>query len=425
MNDGKPRVVFLNRCYWPDTEATGQLLEDLCGHLSESYDVHVVCGQPNSPKAGVQFLERGIQVRDGISIHRVRHTRFAKRVPAGRIINLLSFSKAASRYLSKTDLNADILVTETDPFLLPIVASKHAKRSGAKLISYLQDIYPDVAEAIGKASDGFITRQIRRRLRSAYQASQRVIVLGSCMKERLASKPWKIDANKIEIIPNWADTESIRPVDVIENPFRTREGLRNRFVVMHSGNMGLTQRLDVLVRAATSNRWPPNAVLMLVGDGAAKPSLQQQVESLDGQVDFDLKDRIRFLPYQPREQLAESLSAGDVHIVSMHQSITGCLCPSKLYGILAAGRGVIAVANPDTDLAQTVSQNELGWVCQPGSHEEIAECVKQACLSPEGCAEMGQRARQIAESTFDRKVVTGRFKELLDSVHQQEPAQKQ
>ena len=94
-----------------------------------------------------------------------------------------------------------------------MVAANHAKRVGAKLVSYLQDIYPDVAEAIGKANDGLVTREIRKRLRSAYQSSQRVIVLGSCMKERLVAEPWGIDQDKIQIVPNWADTELIRPVD--------------------------------------------------------------------------------------------------------------------------------------------------------------------------------------------------------------------
>ena len=416
MQVAKPQVVFLNRCYWPDSEATGQLLEDLCHYLSETYDVHVLCGQPNSPSPGAEFLASGIQIREGITIHRVKHTRFAKRIPAGRIVNLLSFANAASRYLYRSGLSPDVFVTETDPFLLPIVASKHSAATDAKLVSYLQDIYPDVAEAIGKAKDGVMTRRIRERLRSAYQASQRVIVLGACMKQRLASLPWGIDPSKIHIIPNWADTESIQPVSLEDNPFRERQGLAERFVVMHSGNMGLTQRLDVLVDAAASSLWPARAVLMLVGDGAARPLLQQQVRDLAKQVDFDLTDRVRFLPYQPREKLAESLSAGDVHVVSMHESITGCLCPSKLYGILAAGRGVIAVADEATDLCQTVAAEKIGWTCKPGEHEAIARCVAAASEHPDDCANAGQRARQLALSTYDRRVVTKKFKTLLDSV---------
>ena len=159
-----------------------------------------------------------------------------------------------------------------------------------------------------------------------------------------------------------------------------------------------------------------HAVLMLVGDGAAKLSLQQQVENLNKDVEFDLNDRIRFLPYQPREKLAESLSAGDLHVVSMHESISGCLCPSKLYGILAAGRGVLAVADDSTDLCQTVARDNLGWTCRPGDHEAIARCVAEASERPADCVEIGKRARQLAVSPYDRQVVTEQFKMLLDSV---------
>lgn len=378
--------------------------------------MHVLCGQPNSPKPGVEFLKSGVEVRDGVTIHRVTHTSFAKRVPAGRIVNLLSFANAASRYLSRSSLSPDVFVTETDPFLLPAVASKHASRTGAKLVSYLQDIYPDVAEAIGKAKDGFVTRQIRGRLRSAYMASQRVVVLGSCMKQRLVSQPWGIEPEKIQIIPNWADAESIRPIAMGDNEFRKRERLDGKFVVMHSGNMGLTQRLDVLVEAAASEHWPARAVLMLVGDGAAKRSLEQQVERLNVDTSFDLNERIRFLPYQPREKLAESLSAGDLHVVSMHESITGCLCPSKLYGILAAGRGVLAVADEATDLCQTVKRHDLGWTCRPGDVRGIASCVAEASERPNDCENAGLRARELAISTYDRKVATEQFKTMLDMV---------
>ena len=424
LSIAKPRVVFLNRCYWPDSEATGQLLEDLCRHLAESYDVHVLCGQPNSPAPGVDYSTSGVQNRQGITIHRVKHTRFAKRIPAGRILNLLSFSRAASRYLRRVSLRPDVVVSETDPFLLPIVASQCAARSGAKLVSYLQDIYPDVAEAIGKAQEGFITRQIRTRLRRAYQASQRVVVLGSCMKERLTAMPWGIDPEIINIIPNWADSEKIHPIDSENNPFRSSNGLADRFIVMHSGNMGLTQRLDVLIEAAMSPQWPQRAVLMLVGEGAAKQQLLDQVELIRRRTSAekelpDIDDRIRFMTYQPREKLCESLSAGDLHVVSMHQNITGCLCPSKLYGILAAGRPVLAIADQRTDLCRTVASESLGWTCKPGDVQGIVRCVSEACARAEECERIGRHAREIAIMKYDRQVVIKQFKEMLDDVCEQ------
>lgn len=426
-----PQILFLNRCYWPDSEATGQLLTDLCEHLTDSFDVHVVCGQPNSPTRD-DYQREGTEVRGGVTIHRLRHTRFAKRVPAGRLLNIASFSRATAKYLRRSQLSPDIIVCETDPFLLPIVAAKHSRRCGAKLVCYLQDIYPDVAEAIGKVKSGMLTRQIRSRLQSSYQASDRVIVLGDCMRARLESPPWSLSPETTRVIPNWADCESIQPFDIDKNPFREREGLQDKFVVMHSGNMGLTQRLDVLINATHDPAWPSNAVLLLVGDGAAKQQLKAQAATLQPPTTTSpstttsptnpppetrnpLLSKIRFLPYQPREELAQSLSAADLHVVSMHENISGCLCPSKLYGILAAGRPVLAIASETTDLCQTVMEHKLGWRCDPGDSQAIAQAVAAAAQDKTRHT-IGQQARAIACKHYDKAVVTQQFKTMLQEL---------
>ncbi len=459
------KLVFLNRCYWPDTEATGQLLTDLCEHLGRcGHDVHVVCGQPNSPRADTPFLPHGVEVRNGVSIHRLTHARFPKRVPAGRLLNLVSFTHAAQRYLKQTRFQADVFVSETDPFLLPAVVAKHARRFNAHFVAYLQDIYPDVAEAIGKAKPGLVTNQIRSRLRNAYQSAAKVIVLGSCMRDRLASPPWSLDADKIEIIPNWADCTAIQPIDHKDNKLRRQWNLNDKFVVMHSGNMGLTQRLDVLIDATNHPSWPENAVLLLVGDGAAKQQLQLQsahpptdkvsrfgashgcdpssnlhppsgrVERSEGRaepqnqppeklkaISYQLlaknktTPRVQFLPYVPREQLAESLSAADLHVISMHENITGCLCPSKLYGILAAGRPILAIAPDQTDLARTVHEQKIGWVCEPGNAKRIAESVAKAATSR--IAPIGQTARRLAETNYNQSVALTAFEKQITNLN--------
>ena len=415
MSARRPRVVFLNRCYWPDTEATGQLLTDLCHELSDDFEVHVVCGQPNSPLRGAAFLESGVEVRDRVTIHRLRHTTYAKRFRFGRAINLLTFYYSAWRYLRRTSLRPDLVVSETDPFMLPRLGTSFAKRVDAKHVSYLQDIYPDVAEAIDKIPRGlgWTAKLIRRSLRKAYRASDSVIVLGSCMKQRLQSAPWSIAGDKIDVIPNWSDCQSITPVNPSDNPFRSQHGLEDRFVVMHSGNMGLTQRLDVLIKSTAHPDWPDNATLLLVGGGASRESLEQLAAEVPGLSEQQRKERIRFMDYQPREQLRESLSAADIHVVSMHENITGCLCPSKLYGILAAGRPVLAIGSQNTDLCQTVNEHHLGWSCEPGNPGHVAKLVAAAHADDDLRESIGRTSRITAESMYDRSVTTSMFHNTL------------
>lgn len=395
----------MNRCYWPDSEATGQLLTDLAEHLADSFDVHVVCGQPNSP-VDDRYVRRGQEVRRGVTIHRLKHTTFRKGIPAGRLINLISFSRSADRYLRKTKLACDVIVSETDPFFLPAVGHRHAQRIGARSVAYLQDIYPDVAEAIGKAKPGPVTRRIRAKLRTAYQAADLVIVLGSCMRDRLIAPPWDLDPDSMAILPNWADTDSISPVAADQSRFRAAQGWGDRVVIMHSGNMGLTQNLDSFVRATGSPHWPSDAVLALVGDGASRDRL----ETIAAEVP---QSRVQFFPYQPRESLGDSLSAADLHLVSMDARITGCLCPSKLYGIMSAGRPILAMAGIDTDLVRTINQHQIGWAHEPGDADAIARWVGAAVKQRGQWASMGQRARAVAVAQYDRRIVFEQFTQSL------------
>jgi len=410
------KIAFFNRCYWPDSEATGQLLQDLGEHLaSAGHDVHVVCGQPNSPQPGVDFVTHGTQIHHGVTIHRLKHSQFNKRSSAGRLLNLLSFSRATKRYLKRSGFVADVFVCETDPFLLPPIVANYTRAVGGRFIAYLQDIYPDVAEAIGKAKPGRVTRLIRNQLRSAYRNADQIIVLGSCMKDRLVGPTWSLDGDRIHIIPNWADCEQIKPIGHQDNSLRREWNIDDRFVVMHSGNMGLTQQLDVLIKATADPAWPEQALLLLVGDGAARATLQQLAKALDDSAGPSPQSaRVRFLPYQPREKLAESLSAADVHVVSMHEQITGCLCPSKLYGILAAGRPVLAIAPESTDLARTTRQHRIGEVCRPGDAATIARHVAAfACRSRDQTEIQQQSARQLAERDYDKPVCLQQLTSLL------------
>jgi glycosyltransferase involved in cell wall biosynthesis len=150
-------------------------------------------------------------------------------------------------------------------------------------------------------------------------------------------------------------------------------------------------------------------MLLLVGDGAVRQELKSQVERIGSK-------HVRFLPYQPRGELASSLSAADLHVVSMDERISGCLCPSKLYGILAAGRPVLAIASSSTDLFQTVESQRLGWCCTPGDSESIANSVSHAAENPAQCSQAASNARELALQAFDRPVLLNRFSRMFEEL---------
>jgi colanic acid biosynthesis glycosyl transferase WcaI len=413
------KLVFINRSYWPDSEATGQLLTELCEFLAPRWDVTAVVGQPNWETEQEPFVRSGIQVRNGVAIHRLLHSQLPKNVGFARIRNLISFTLAVRRWgqqVGKSHFgkpagdyrgspNRPILVCETDPFLLPLVVGPMARRSNARMIYYLQDIYPDVAIAVGVAKNSLPIRTLRARLKKEYMQAERIVVLDDDMQERLAG--WGVPRERIRIVPNWMDCSAVKPVKE-QNAFRIKQSIDDKFIVMHSGNMGMTQRLDVLVEAMKLPSVSPRSLLTLVGNGAKRPLLEKQANGARN---------IRFMGYQPREMLSESLSAADLHVVSMDQSITGCLAPSKLYGILASGTPVLAIVPKGNAVWRLVERHQLGWNVEPGNREGIANAISNAVsLDPSRLQEIGRRGRKLAEDLYDKQICCEAFEAVLREV---------
>lgn len=399
----KLRVLFLNRSYWPDSEATGQLLTALCEGLADQFDVHVLAGQPNANASENECAN--VSTRNGVTIHRVKHTTFPKSNMALKAVNFLSFVRACRRQVL-TLPTPDVVVFETDPFLLPFVADKLQKSTGCRMIGYLQDIYPDVAVALKKVSNNWLIRRLRKKMFAIYHRCDAMVVLSRDMKDLLIEDG--ISEDKVQIVPNWADTDSIRPIDS-DNRFIAAHKLHGKFVAMYSGNLGLTQRLEDFVEAAALLQDDTEIQFVFVGRGARREGLIQQVDSLG------LKN-VLFLDYQPLEQLAHSLSAADLHLVPLNKDLSRCLMPSKLYGILAAGRPYLTTAPEGCELFEITQQYKVGLTVPPDNPQWIADAIRKAKSDPEQLQQMRHQARDLAESRFTRQQSISAFGKVLTEV---------
>jgi colanic acid biosynthesis glycosyl transferase WcaI len=405
------RVLFLNRSYWPDTEATGQLLTELCEDLAQTFDVAVIAGQPNDNSTGSPYRRRGTEVRHGVRIRRVCHTRFPKKSLPGRFGNYLSFLLSA--FWAALWLKCpDLVVVETDPPLLCLIGWYMQRMRGAKLVVYLQDIHPDIAVALGKIRNGLLVRGLRGLMFRTYRRADRVIVLSRDMQQRLVDSG--VEPRRVVCIRNWVDTAEVRPIKC-DNPFRKQHGLDDRFIVMYSGNLGLCQRLEDIVAAAGFLRDRADILFLLVGSGAFERELKEQVRALG-------LSNVRFLPYEPKATLAESLSAANLHLVPLDPRVASCLMPSKFYGVLASGTPLVAIAPEECELAELTREHAIGVVAAPGEPEALADVVRNLADEAWDLAEMGRRARQLAESQYDRKRSTDSFGKMLFQVlgHEEE-----
>lgn len=405
MNSTRQKILFANRSYWPDAEATGQLLTELCEDLAQQFDVVVLAGQPNQNLKDEAFDRNRAEIRNGVTIERVRHPKWSKRSLVGRAINLVGFWFAAAFRLLRMK-RPDVLVVETDPFLLPLLGRIFCWWHRCKLVVYLQDLYPDIAVILDKVHEGWLTRFLRSRLFRAYRTAEAIVVLSDDMKKQLVS--WGIDSSRIVCIENWVDTSSVFPVKN-GNEFRKSLQAENRFIVMHSGNMGLSQYLENVLDAAKLLSDRSDIEILLVGDGATRRSLETKAGELG------LKN-VRFLPYQPRDQLAQSLSAADLHLISMHPQVHRCMMPSKFYGILASGTPVLAITSKESQLAQLIEENTVGFTATPNDPHELAEKLRWCADRRADLVEMGQRARMMAVENYDRPHQTTRFAHLLCDV---------
>jgi glycosyltransferase involved in cell wall biosynthesis len=175
---------------------------------------------------------------------------------------------------------------------------------------------------------------------------------------------------------------------------------------MHSGNVGHAQDLDTLVRATTFLRDLDDLAVVIVGFGAR----HAEIQSLAGRLETD---RVRFLPYQPRDVLPLSLAAGNLHFVGLARGLSGYVVPSRLYGILAAGRPVIVSADADSETAQVVSDVGCGVVLPPGRPELVARVIRDAYDGKLDLEDMGRRGREYVTAEADRAVAVGRYRTVL------------
>ena len=398
------RVLFLNRSFWPDREATGQFLTELCDDLSRDHEVTVVAGPSyradRNDLAGFRLWSR--ERRGSVSIIRTWGTRFSKSSLAGRLVNLGTYYLLAAIVAFRLP-RPDVIVAETDPPLLGALAAVLKRRWGCRLIYNVRDLYPDIAEVTGGVRSPFLLDLLRRGNDYAYERADLIVTLGQDMARRIVDKG--VPSDKVVVVPDWVDCGRIRPID--SNPFRRSFG--DKFVVMYSGNIGLSQQLEAVLEAAARMRDDDRILFAIIGEGARKKWLEERARAMG-------LTNVIFLPYQPLDNLAQSLSAADLHLIPLAPGAAGCLVPSKIYGIMAAGRPFIAMMEETAEVAQIAREDGVGFVVRPGDVDALIAAIREAVDAPERLKQMGARARRLAEMRFDRLKVTKMFGSMLAGV---------
>jgi colanic acid biosynthesis glycosyl transferase WcaI len=390
------RVLFINQYFPPDRTNTAVLLAQLCEDLArKGHEVGVVAGRASYNPS------EDLPTPSGVRIVRTRSFGFSRLTMTGRLANYVSYSVGAL-WRALRDPHPDVVVTHSDPPFIGLVGAFAGAWHRCPFVQVYYDVYPDAALAIGKADGVVMVRSWRGLNRVVRRRASRIVAIGRDMRERLARDG--VAEGKIAVLPNWAEPNDTPP----ETVARVRRGLSwaDRFVVMHAGNVGLGHDLPTFLRAASRLRDEPDVLLVIMGDGAAKPTLERQAERSG-------LSNVQFLPYQERSRALEIIASADCHLISLAPGLTGCMVPSKVYGIMAAGRPVVAAVDADSEVGRLIAEVGFGLRVDPGDASGVAEAIR--AIRDLDLERMGAAGRAAFESNYTRAVATNRYERLLES----------
>ena len=394
------RILVLNQYYWPGVEATAQLLAQLCEALARDYDVTVVTGHLH----GHQLPDE--EERNGVRIVRVRSTTYERSQLHHRAANYGSYLGESVRAALRGE-RPDLVLCMTDPPVVGDIGLVVARRFDVPLLVISQDVFPEIAERVKRLEHPLVLGALRKLVGLYLRRADRVVAIGETMKLRLVHKGAR--EGRIEVIPNWVDTTEIQPRPR-RNAWSAARGLDDELVVMHSGNIGHAQDLDTLVRAATFLRDLDRLRIMVIGFGARHGELMRLAQRLE------VTRTVQFLDYQPREQLPLSLATGDLHYVGLARGLSGFVVPSRLYGILAAGRPALVSADADSEIVRIVEEVGCGIVVPPGRPELVASVIRDVAEGRLSLVGMGDLGRAWVEREADREVAFDRYRRVVADV---------
>ena len=397
------RLVFVNRFYWPETPATGQLLTDLAEAMAQrGHDVTVITSGINLPAC---------ETHRGVRILRVRGTRLTRAGLGGKALDFATFYLGALLRLLGQAREDTVVVAMTDPPLFGIGAWLVARVRGARVVHWVQDIYPELAMELGGGRGLGLLRLLRD---ASWRGAEACVTLGADMAGVVATGG--VAAERMAIIPNWAPANtptSVAPADSLRRECK----LEGKFVVAYAGNLGRVHDLLPVIAAAAALRDSPEIAFVLVGGGAQRGALIAEVHRRQ-------LTNVTFHPAQPRSRLGALLALGDVHLVTLRPGCERLVYPSKLYGIAAAGRPILFIGPAECEVAATVTRHELGRAVTRHDPAVIAAALRGLAAAPADRARFAAAGLRFA-AAHTPELAAAHWQELFTAVEACEPLRPQ
>lgn len=397
------KILLLNLYYPPDTSATAKMARTVVDTVSLCHSVTVLCGRPSyDPTERRAWRLYQTEQAGAARIIRVGSTDFPRHEMKKRMVNYLSYvALAVPRALLH---RCDVVLAMTDPPFQGIIGAFVAMLKRTPYAYNIRDLYPDMAVGGAIVKPGLLTKIWETLHRWALRRAKRVIVLGEDMRARIIAKG--VDASHVVIIRD--GTEILPPDTPVSKPdSEVVRAIRGNFsfVLVHAGNLGFYGAWNTLVTAARKLA-NEGVGLVFVGDGAQRKQVQAVAAGAAN---------IRFLDFFPPGKIASVLAAADAHVITVKRGLEGVVVPSKMYGILAAGKPIVAVAPAETDAAAIGQKRGFAVSADPDSAEEAAAAIRELVFDSNKVKRMSEAARAVARD-YDRVKELEKFVEVFDQM---------
>lgn len=400
----KLKLLIITHYYPPDYAATGQLIQELANSLGENgLEVNIFTGQP-----GYAFKMALAPSREEVYPLKIRRSRTSRIVPQrirGKAINGIIFFLRSIVHIIRNSSRSNLLLITSAPPFLPIVGYIGKLIWKMPYICLVYDLYPDAVVALKILPEKhFLIRLWNKINRLVWKNSKEIIVISETMKDRILARHPEFHS-KIKVIPNWSNPQVIKPKNKTDNWFAQKYNLTDKFTVLYSGNFGRCHELDTILEAAKllENK---SIQFLFIGAGAKLPACKEKVEK------YNLSNFL-FLPFQDKDVLPYSLTSCDLGLVTVAPDLEGIVAPSKLYGILAAGKPVAIICESHSYLKELVDNSSCGKTFSHYDSKGLASFIESLASNPDLSARMGQMGRAYLETHFTPKIIAEQYLQVL------------
>lgn len=326
-----------------------------------------------------------------------------------RLFSYVSYNALAAMAGASSRSRWDVILCPNGSFFSGLSAWLIGKVKSAPFIYNVQDLYPDVPIRAGQLRNRYAIAALQSMERFMYRKAAHITVISPSIRDNLVSKG--VPAEKISVIPNFVDTDFIRPLPKA-NAFSLQHGLSDRFVVTYAGNLGYVYDLDTMIDAAALLSSKKDILFLIVGNGVAKPSLEKKAHELK-------LDSVRFMPFQPRENLPWLRASSDIQVSLYKNGAANDSFPSKVYEIMASGRPLLASSEGGSGIENLVQSAQCGLCVRPANAEQLAQAILDLRGDSSLRETMGRRGRQYAEEHYSKNAAIARYQDLLQKISAQ------